>query len=581
MPFDPFDLPTGMFSLSLHGKNKKDSVQKGMKLLLFVLLHACNSAFAVGQSEPQVIPRPIDMHSAPANPSPIQADPEDDFVLPPVADTVQALSSTDIRGFHFEGNTVFSADELQTLVAPYIGRRLTAANLEDIRNLITVHYVNNGYISSGALIAALADYPGNVVPIRVVEGHIDGFIIKGEERLNKRYIEERLVHGNEVLNMNVIRDRFRLLLTDPLFVKLNSRIIPGTEPGKALLDIDVARALPYSLGTFRNNYLPPSIGAEANGLAGWLRNLTGHGDVLDMTVQRSKGADPVHLGWSVPLDAGGTRIHASLDRGTSTVIEEPLRPINIENRTSGFEFGLSHSLVDALARKIDIGLSYGERESKSTLLGLPFSFTPGEQNGFSRTRAWRFSQDWTERWEKRALSVRSVFSFGRNNADPTGSAVPVANRNFLVWTGQIQLVQRILDNGTQLLLRGVTQNTSDQLLPLDRISLGGVGTVRGYRENTLVRDQGYAASAELGYPLLPGEDSKRSLNLVAFLDAGNGWNKHETHQRLSSAGAGLNWRYYGISTDLYLARKTTKLPVRTQGNMQDRGIHFQVSYSFF
>lgn len=507
-----------------------------------------------------------------------------EFTLPPATQGKQSWLAFDVAGFRFEGNTAVDSAELHALTAPYAGRRLSVADLEEVRARITRLYVERGYISSGALLGLpTADgiYPDHIVPIRIVEGRVEAVSIKGEDGLRKSYVADRLARDGELFNMNVLQERYRLLLTDPLFERINSRIIPGDTPGKAVLEVDLVRASPYSLSVFANNYRPPSIGSEAIGMTGWRRNLTGHGDVLELTLQRSRGSDPMRLGWAVPLASPDLMLRAGYERGTSSVIEEPLRAIDIDSRTKSFDVGISRSLVDTLRRKVELGLSYSQRENKTTLLGQPFSFTPGEPDGLSRVKVWRFSQEWTERWEKQALALRSTFAFGGNNVDPTGSPVPVAESHYLTWVGQAQFVRHVLENGAQVLLRGSTQQTRDRLLPLERFAIGGVGTVRGFRENSVVRDTGYIATAEFRYPLWPDGDARRSLHLLAFADAGSGRNRGEARQTVSSAGAGVNWRYSGFSADLYVAHKISKLPQRTSGNLQDRGVHLQISYTVF
>jgi hemolysin activation/secretion protein len=193
----------------------------------------------------------------------------------------------------------------------------------------------------------------------------------------------------------------------------------------------------------------------------------------------------------------------------------------------------------------------------------------------------RLSQEWTERWEKQALALRSVFAFGRNNVDPAAGQGVIPDIHYRIWTGQLQYVQTVMDNGAQLLLRGSMQATPDRLLPLERFAIGGVGTVRGYRENSVVRDRGYAVSAEFHYPLLGG-GSGHNLTLIPFLDYGTGRNQDETSQKLSSVGLGLNWRWQRLAADLYIAKKLNSLSATDDGrNLQDRGIHFQISYNLF
>ena len=52
---------------------------------------------------------------------------------------------------------------------------------------------------------------------QIVEGRLLELRIKGQQDLNPRYLETRLRAADEVLNMNLLRERFQLLLQDPLF----------------------------------------------------------------------------------------------------------------------------------------------------------------------------------------------------------------------------------------------------------------------------------------------------------------------------------------------------------------------------
>jgi len=90
---------------------------------------------------------------------------------------------------------------------------------------------------------------------------------------------------------------------------------------------------------------------------------------------------------------------------------------------------------------------------------------------------------------------------------------------FFIWLGQAQYAWRMLDDGTQLVLRGNAQFSDSPLLPLERIAVGGFNTVRGYRENQLVRDDGFSISTEFHYPLIGGDiHSAHKLTLASFMD---------------------------------------------------------------
>lgn len=490
----------------------------------------------------------------------------------------------EIKAFHFDGNSVFSTAALQALLADAVGQRLDPSALDEVRERINRLYVDAGYLNSGALLAA----PGGViaadgiVTFRIVEGRVADVRIRGLERLDPRYVRSRLVREGEPLNIDRLQERFRLLLADPLFDKINSRIVPGDTVGVAVLDIEVERARPYALDVFVNNYRPPSVGSTALGLHGVVRNLTGQGDALEATLQHTQGGDPVHVGWSVAPRGQGTRVFASVDRSVSAVIEESLATIDIKSRSSSAEIGVGQTVTDTLARRIDLGLVYARRRSANTLLGLPFSFTPGEVEGVSEVRAWRFSQEWTERWETQAVALRSVLSVGRNNANPAANpsvdpaAIPA--RRYLVWTGQTQFVRSGVAAGGDVRLRASAQYSPDRLLPLEQFAVGGIATVRGYRENSVLRDRGFAASTEYRQALPIGAANGGNLAAFGFFDLGGGANKGGPWQRLASVGAGLRWQIGGLTVDLSVAKRLTSLDNPTRGNLQDRGIQFQLSY---
>src|SRR5687768_9448833 len=57
-----------------------------------------------------------------------------------------------VREFRFDGNTVYSDEVLSQVTAPYVNRPVTLDDLEEARRAITLKYVTNGYVNSGAVL---------------------------------------------------------------------------------------------------------------------------------------------------------------------------------------------------------------------------------------------------------------------------------------------------------------------------------------------------------------------------------------------------------------------------------------------
>ncbi len=145
---------------------------------------------------------------------------------------------------------------------PYIGRTLDAADLENLRRAVTRHYTDAGYINSGALLKK-GSLEGGTLVVTIVEGRLNAVHLSGLEGLNPRYMTSRLDEQDKVLNIDTLRERFQMLLADPLISQMNARLVPGSALGEADLDIDVTRAAPYSLTAYGNNYRSACVARPA------------------------------------------------------------------------------------------------------------------------------------------------------------------------------------------------------------------------------------------------------------------------------------------------------------------------------
>ena len=131
-------------------------------------------------------------------------------------------------------------------------------------------------------------------------------------------------------------------------------------------------------------------------------------------------------------------------------------------------------------------------QNDTDLLGEPFNISPGAVDGRMVVSVLRLSQEWIDRGQNHVLALRSTFNFGLDVLDATDNGMPGdPNGKFFSWLGQAQYVHRLFNTQNQFILRVTGQWTDDQLLALEQISVGGAETVRGYRENQLVRDRGY------------------------------------------------------------------------------------------
>lgn len=140
--------------------------------------------------------------------------------------------------------------------------------------------------------------------------------------------------------------------------------------------------------------------------------------------------------------------------------------------------------------------------------------------------------------------------------------------------------------GVQLIARATVQRSADRLLALDGLAVGGINTVRGFRENELVRDQGEYFNIELDWPiagLVGGQMSGNSrVHLVPFIDPGSAHNLSGPTQALSSLGVALRAQWQGLQADLTVAKRLSAVDQSpgAANSLQGQGIHLQIAYKF-
>lgn len=558
-----------------------------MKKISIIAL-ACfpNLAFALGGAESMERPS---MRPLPVLPAPSKKE-SSNFQLPIVPENdIEFSGSTrqlHINHIEFTGNTFLDESTLRELVESYENKTVTVSELETLRQRITQMYVNNGYINSGAILTEDA-FNNGVLRFTILEGHLEEIVVHGQEWLREGYVKNRLLGDTEEpLNLQKLQDRFQMLLADPLISQMNGRILPGSSAGKSILDVDVTRAQPYQLSLLGNNQRPPSIGSEAFGVNGWVRNLTGLGDVVDFTYYNSAGSNRYTGGLSLPITDQDTQVFFRFDEGDSSVQEQPIRKINVTSQVHSLEGGISHPFINTSRQKLSLGSLLAIRENQTYLDGKPFSFVTGDLTGHTQATVVRAFQDYIQRWDNHALSLRSTFSVGLNALGSTPQKKGKSqDSEFFAWLGQAQYAYRVDEDGSQVVLRGNSQLSNDVLLPLERISIGGMGTVRGYRENQLVRDEGYNLSMEYRYPIFGGTttviDSLMHLNFIPFIDYGSAWNKGEKKDDLLSAGAGFDFDWKQLHTEFYYGYGIYQPTQKQQGDLQDMGIHFKASLDVF
>lgn len=551
----------------------------------------------------QQLPLPQDVQPPPPTPVPTPKPPQP---LPPLEDLLPPSQPTPtpsepipgklpetiiIKRFEVIGSTVFSPEELAKVLTPFTNRPISLTEVYQARTAITELYIKKGYISSGAYLPPQTMESG-VVRIQVVEGTLEDIQVTGTRRLRRNYISSRLARATSApLNRERLLEALQLLQLNPLIQNLSAELTAGTRPGASILQLKIQEAQTFSSQIVLDNRRSPSVGSFRRRLQVNEANLLGFGDGLSLAYTNTDGSNSFDASYTFPLNPENGTLSFYYGTTSSDIIERPFNQLDIQSASRYYELIFRQPVIQTPTQEFALGFIASRRESdiSSRLfqpdIGLPPNeLSPGaDEEGRTRVSALRFFQEWTSRNSREVIAARSQFNIGLGALGATINDDPPDSR-FFSWQGQAQWV-RLLAPDTVLLLRADIQMASRALLPLEQIGLGGLDSVRGYRQDFLLTDNGAFASAEVQVPVLRVPQINGVLQIIPFVDFGVGWNSSDRENpdpnTLASVGLGLRWS----QGERFTARLDWGIPLISvdsrERTWQENGLYFSIQYNPF
>ena len=511
------------------------------------------------------------------------------------------VTAVQVNRFDVRGVTLLDDESIAEALAPYEGRSLTVEEIQAAANTVTALYINAGYISSGVLVPD-QDASDGVIEMTAVEGHLNDIILEGNDSLRDSYIEKRLDRAlGDNLNVFELEEALRMMQQSSLIQQVNAQLVPGQHRGESLLNLRVAERDAFVIQAGYNNHRSPSVGEDQAQITLAHRSLTGNGDYLYANYANTDGSDDYAITYGLPLTSGDLTWEAYYSEGESDIVEQPFDELDILSEVTTWGTRFYRPVYRTLNHDVVVGFGFENTETKSFLLDAPFSFSPGEQAGVSEVSLLRLTAEWTWRRAQDALYTRFAVSQGvdwldatdRDEADLGPDGVRIGNlpdSDFTAILLQANYARALPWADMQLLARLTTQLSLDPLLSSQKLAVGGSRTVRGYRENQLVRDNGVIASVELRIPVWPDDlgVSQLGLTFVPFFDFGEaedepidlpGLDSPES-DRLMSVGAGLVWNWWEpLHVEIYYGEELENVD-NDGSSLQEDGVHAKAYFQW-
>jgi hemolysin activation/secretion protein len=506
-------------------------------------------------------------------------------ITPPPSQLPDDVSQTvTVKQFQFEGNTVFTEEELQAEIREYRDRPITFAELLAVEQKITNKYVNAGYINSGAIIPDRQTFTQDnaVIKIQIIEGGIETIEVTGTDRLDPDYIRSRVALGTErPLNRNNLLEALQLLQLNPLVENISADLSVGSKVDTSILSVKVQEADSFHIDVFLDNNRVPSVGSFRRGIRLNEGNVFGIGDEFTMQYSNTDGSNNVDLSYAIPLSADEQILTIKGGISETSIIEEPFDRLDIEGSSFYIDLGFRQPIIRTPTQEFSLGFTLSRQESRTTLLGEDFPLSASaDEFGQTKITALRLFQEFTTRSNNDVFALFSQFSIGLPIFGSTDNDTE-ADSEFFAWRGQAQYVRVIADD-TLLVFRTDLQLAFTDLVGFEQFGLGGGQSVRGYRQDLLLTDNALLTSAEVRIPLL--RKGENLLQVIPFMDFGVGWNRSKDDPDPNNIfGIGLGLLYQmddSITARFDWGVDLTDTGEQTDETLQEQGFYFSVNYRF-
>ena len=448
------------------------------------------------------------------------------------------LRGATIGAVHVLGAPDVARGQFAAAVAPFLGRAFGASDTQELLGAVSGVARKHGYVFATSRIPPQTVSAG-VLTVEVLEGRIDEVRLEGEQRPEVADLLRPLV-GNIGRTDDV--DRLLMLATD----------LPGVTIGKAGYTLEGGHGIlivPVEYDRIRGWATIDNRGSKA---LGPVRTQLG----VDIAALLSMDDRLTLQSVVTPADPGELSVfyarYAYLLPGASTELSLSGTYGRTNsggrweaNKPHGQSIGGTASLTHAIAR--------GRAESLWTSVDFTY---------FEIDQSWEDQQIQRDRVAALALSLNGYTSFvgGRLRAGASATLAlpvfgatrqgdPLASRR---GAGSDYLVLRAWTNWTGKLAGpfsarfGVTtQFSSEPVLAIDQLTIGGQGFGRGYDFSERAGDEGALASAEFRSDLIDrGQGLLRWLQIYTFADGGVVRNLRSPSGTgdLYSAGAGTRLR---------------------------------------
>lgn len=410
-----------------------------------------------------------------------------------------------LKKFVTDSSKVLTDTEIGSVLDKYADTKIGVKGIfKAIRELNDL-YAKKGYANCRAILEKQTIKDG-IVKISLLEAVTSDTRVVNNRYTKPGFITKRLhLTKGEIANINTLNeDLFRFNATND--VQLRVVMQPGKEAGSTEYVIQAYEPQQFTANVFTDNAGNYSSGIYRLGTFFNIKSLTGERDALTLGYIHSKGTDALTAMYNHQLGRSGTKLNLAYNTNKVDVNKGQGSGL-IDGRSYAYTVGLIQPWVVTRKTRSEVSLEYTHQNSKTDFMKSTRLVDDTLDDVTAAFSLINYGNSYL-------FYQRHGFVMGYHNNDRDFLDKENDNFRYYKFNG---IYQKAYKHGQSINARLDGQWAGGNRLPSARqFYIGGMNSVRGYKESLVSGDSGFSLSLEYQVPF----KDKRTRAFV-FYDYGN------------------------------------------------------------
>lgn len=476
-----------------------------------------------------------------------------------------------ITGVDYGKSEVLTDEQIQAITSEYLNKDIHVSDLYQMLGKINNLYADGGYVTCKAFLPP-QKVTGGVIKILLVEGKTGKVSVVGNKTTATGYVTRRIeLPGGQVENLHHLNKKLTYFNgTNDAQVRV--MLEAGQEPGTTDFVLQVYEPQQINHTIFTDNAGNYSSGMYRAGYFMNVKSLTGSRDSLTMGTILAEGLKSFSAVYSVPLSPSGTQLSLAYSTNSTKIVQGEAHDdgLDIKGHSSAYSATLRQPWVVNETTRSEIGVEYNYQSSSNDYAA-------------ENIRVYKYkdeTQEITPYFSHTTYGKSHVFyqkysyaAFGNFERDEDAG---MKEKNVHYYKANAYY-QKAYKHGQMWSARLDGQIEEQNNLSSSKwFYIGGMNSVRGYKESFLGGERGFSSSLEYQFPI----SKDRMHNLFLFYDYGivGGDSAFDDHV-LQSVGIGMknSWNKHIYSSVCIAFPLIREFPVAEQQKVSKTRLHFLVS----